>query len=334
MKKPQITATALLLTAALLLSGCSKQNDTSLPDTDSGNSSELSDSSNSSSDNSGDPDNSESSDSTPEPPKPDGEPTFLICPDGTPVYTSEISEIYAGSEFDGNLETLTLEQAERRAEECEGEFNVKCEGFAYGFIPERALNHIDDPELFKDFGDGVIFDFLGDEDKISTDYMRIKVGDKFGTLTVKSAYTLFSNNRWLKEISETPGAYISGGALIFDGEVELTGYIDVWEGNPDYPGSTGIMVFYPDGGSSVKIPAISYEYSEDGRKGHRRTTNTSSYFGDWVCDLGNMYEVDCDTSGLHPGDNFVKVKITADNVNVTTIGQGGVRINLRSIELL
>lgn len=36
MKKPHITTTAILLTAALLLSGCSKQNDTSLPDSDSG----------------------------------------------------------------------------------------------------------------------------------------------------------------------------------------------------------------------------------------------------------------------------------------------------------
>lgn len=43
---------------------------------------------------------------------PKGKPTFLICPDGTPVYTSEISEICARNEFDGNLETLTLEQAE------------------------------------------------------------------------------------------------------------------------------------------------------------------------------------------------------------------------------
>ena len=53
MKKPQITATALLLTAALLLGGCSKQTETSLPDPDSGISSEIPDSNpqNNSSDN-------------------------------------------------------------------------------------------------------------------------------------------------------------------------------------------------------------------------------------------------------------------------------------------
>ena len=330
--KKYIAITALSLSLVLLshLVGCSSGGNssddlsTSAPNSTENNSNSNDPSSNADGSLSG------NSTSTVENIQPDGKPTFLIAPDGTPIYTSEISEIYAGSEFDGNLETLTFEQAERRAEECEGEFNVKCDGLAYGFIPERALNHIDDPELFKDFGDGVIFDFLGDEDKISTDYMRIKVGDKFGTLTVKSAYTIFSDNRWLKEISETPGAYISGGAIIFDGEVELTGYVDVWEDN-GYQGAGGTMVFYPDGDSSVKIPAISYEYSEDGRKGHRRTANTSGYLGDWVCNLGHTYEVDCDTSGLHNGDSFVKVKITADNV---TSGQYGVLLELKSLEVL
>lgn len=256
---------------------------------------------------------------------PKGEPTFLICPDGTPVYTSEISEIYAGSEFDGNLETLTLEQAERRAEECEGEFNVKCEGFAYGFIPERALNHIDDPEMFKDIGEGVNFDFLGEEDDPSKDCMRIKVGDKFGTLTVKSAKTFFKDQWLFKEFSEEPGAYFSSGAVTFDGEVELTGYVDVWE-DTDYQGAGGTMVFYPDGESSVKIPVIL-----EGGISHQRNPMAAGYFGDWYCDLGNMSEVECDLSVLHKGDVFVKVKITAENVSS---GVYGVGLRLKSLEVL
>lgn len=206
---------------------------------------------------------------------------------------------------------------------------MKCEGFAYGFIPERALNRVDDAEMFKDRGNG--FDFLGDEDKFSADYTRIKVGDKFGTLTVKSAYTLFSDDRWLKEFSETPGAYISGGAITFDGKVELTGYVDVWE-DTDYQGAGGTMVFYPDGDSGMKIPVISYTYSEDGRKIHRSELHSSGHFGDWWCSLGNMSEVDCDTSSLHKGDIFVKVKITADNVISDT--DGNVRLELKNLEVL
>ncbi len=271
-----------------------------------------------------------------EPEIPKGEPTFLICPDGTPVYTSEISEVYTGSEWDGNKETITFEQAEQYARACEGEFNVKCEGFSYGFIPERALNCVDDPEMFKEAGNGENFDFVGEEldeygyGKFSTDYIRIKTGDKFGTLTVKSAYTLFSNDRFLKEFSETPGAYISGGAIEFDGEVELTGYVNVWE-DTDYQGAGGTMIFYPDGDSSMKIPIISYEYSMEHIKGHHRGPHSVGYYGDWECSLGNMSEVECDVSGLHKGDVFVKVKITADSV---TSGHGGVRLKLKTLEVL
>lgn len=258
-----------------------------------------------------------------------GEPTFLICPDGTPVYTSDISEVYAGSEFDGNLETLTFEQAEQYARACDGEFTVKCDGFAYGFIPEKALNRTDDPEMFKDTAGGW-FEFTGDEEKTSSDYIRINVGDKFGPLTVKSAYTFFGDDRFLESFSEIPGAYISGGTIEFDGAVELTGYVNVWE-DSDYQGAGGTMVFYPDGGSSTKIPVISYEYSDDDRKVHRSEPNSSGYFGDWWCSLGNMSEVNCDTSGLNKGDVFVKVKITADNV---TSDIYGVRLRLKSLEVL
>lgn len=272
---------------------------------------------------------SEPESSVPEIPK--GEPTFLICPDGTPVYASEISEIYTGSEFDGNYEPLTLEQAERRAVECEGEFTVKCEGCAYGFIPERALNHADDPEMFNARGDEETYKFLGDKDKFSADFTKIKVGDTFGTLTVKSAYSLFGDNRFLEKFSETPGAYIAGGMIVFDGEVELTGYVDVWEDSANYPGAGGLMIFYPDGDSSVKIPVISYIFSEDDGLTHKSEEIAGGYFGDWYCSLGNMSEVGCDTSSLHKGDNFVRVRITAVNV---TSGQYGVRLELKNLEAL
>lgn len=308
--KKYIAITALSISVAVLsiIAGCDPQS--------SSDSSTLSSTTTSTS--------SESSTTTPEIPK--GEPTFLICPDGTPVYTSEISEIYAGSEFYGNLETLALEQAERRAKDCEGEFNIKCEGFAYGFIPQKALNRIDNPELFqKDSVDLQAFHYLGEEDESSDECMRIEVGDKFGPLTVKSVYTLFGDKSFLEEFSQTPGAYISGGAIVFDGEIELTGYVDVWE-DTDYQGAGGTMLFFPDGDSSVKIPVIPRDVLS-----HTRESNSSGYFGDWWCSLGNMSEVRCDTSSLHKGDVFVKVKITAENV---TSGQGGVRLELKSIEVL
>lgn len=179
--------------------------------------------------------------------------------------------------------------------------------------------------MFKDIGDGENYEFLGEEDELSNDCTRIKVGDEFGTLTVKSAQTFFTDKWTFKEFSEEPGAYYNGGAVTFDGEVELTGYVDVWK-DTDYQGAGGTMVFYPDGESSVKIPVI----LESGIS-HRMNAMTTGYFGDWYCDLGNMSEVGCDVSGLHKGDVFVKVKITAENVSS---GVYGVKLRLKSLEVL
>lgn len=324
----RVTKTTALILSALLavsLTGCNseKSEDTDISAPIGESSSSASDASSENGTNSAD--NSESSGSDTKPQKPGGEPTFLTYPDGTPVYTSEISEICAGSEFDGNYETLTLEQAERRAKECEGQFNVDCAGYAYGFIPEKALNRVDDPEMFQDIGGGENYEFLGEEDELSNDCTRIKVGDKFGTLTVKSAQTFFSDKWLLKEFSKEPGAYYNGGEVTFDGEVELTGFVNVWK-DSDYQGAGGTMVFYPDGDSSVKIPVI----LESGLA-HQMRTFSSGCFGDWYCDLGNMSDVKCDVSALHKGDVFKKVKITAKNVSS---GHGGVRLELEHIEVL
>ena len=343
MKKPYIitTATALLLTAALLLSGCSKQNETSLPDSDSGNSSEISDSSNSSSENSGNSDNSESSDSAPEPTKPDGEPTFLTAPDGTPIYTSEISEVYTGSELWDNKEAITFEQVEQMAQSGEGSFTVRCDGFVYGCVPEKALNNIDDPEMFESNDNGRSFKFLGklsdknfSYNRRKADWIRIKVGDKFGELTVKNAYTLYTNNERYAGVPDVPGAHIDDECIEFDGELELEGYISVVAMDAFY-GTGGDLEFYPNGESSTKLPNISPFWDEESNK-YYAVTHFSyyGYFGEWKLDLGNMFDIECDTSGLHPGDSFVKVRVTLDNIRfVPGIGRG-MRASLKSVELL
>lgn len=343
MKKTHITttATALLLTAALLLSGCSKQNDTSLPDSDSGTSTNISDSSTSNDNSSDTADNSESSDSTPEPTKPDGEPTFLTAPDGTTIYTSEISEVYTGSELWDNKEAITFEQAEQMAQSGEGSFTVKCDGFVYGCVPEKALNRIDAPEMFEDRGDGKSFKFLGklsDKnsafDRRQTDWLRIKVGDKFGDLTVKNAYTLYTNNERYAGVPYVPGAHIDDGCIEFEGELELEGYISVVAMDAFY-GTGGDLEFYPNGESSTKLPNISPFWDEESNK-YYAVTHFSyyGYFGEWKLDLGNMFDIDCDTSGLNPGDSFVKARITLDNIRfVPGIGRG-MRAELKSVELL
>lgn len=341
MKKPQITATALLLTAALLLGGCSKPNDTSLPDTDGGNSSELSDSSTSNDNSSNTSDNSENSDSTPEPPKPDGEPTFLTAPDGTPIYTSEISEVYTGSEIWNDKKAITFEQAEQMAQSGEGSFTVRCDGFVYGRVPERALNHIDDPEMFENRDNGKSFKYLGElSDKNSSfnrrkaDWIRIKTGDKFGELTVKNAYTLYTNNGRIEGVPDVPGAHIYDKCIEFEGELELEGYISVVAMDAFY-GTGGDLEFYPNGESSTKLPDISPFWERESNDYYDLThVNYEGYFGEWTLDLGNMFDIECDTSGLHPGDHFVKVRITVDNVRFVPDIISEMKADLKSVELI
>ncbi|MDE7228860.1 MAG: hypothetical protein K2N56_00135, partial [Oscillospiraceae bacterium] len=91
---------SILCTAAFIafLTGCN-DGEKSDPLSDQQISSPVSDGANNSdapggSGSSDNPSGSDNSDNAPEPKKPDGEPTFLTCPDGTPIYTSEISEIY------------------------------------------------------------------------------------------------------------------------------------------------------------------------------------------------------------------------------------------------
>ncbi len=327
-----LCAAALLVNIAAL-TGCKPKEES--PDTpnSSGSSSAITDSS----ENSG-------SSTAPEPPKPDGEPTIFTAPDGTPIYTSEISEIYTGSEEFGNKKTITLAEAEQAAQTGESDFTVKCDGFVFGYIPDRALNRVDDPEMFKDMGDGESFEYLGEvfdvnsfEGKCSTEYKRIKVGDIFGSLTVKNAYTLFTDQYWYEnDFSDVPGAYLSDCFIEFDGEVEMTGYVEVTPEETLY-GSGGDMRFYPDGDSSVILPGLDYFQNEKtGEKCHFSSVSYAGFFGDSWFNIGNMYEVECDTSGLHPGDSFVKVKITLDNIKRDPEKvRGGYNIcDLKSIEVL
>ncbi len=309
-------------------------------DLNSGSSSSSSISSSSSSTTS---ESSTTSSTAPEPEIPDGEPTFLICPDGTPVYTSEISETYRFDEKMGEKDPITLEQAEQFAKEG-SEFSVRCDGFAYGFTSEETLSCIDNPELFKKSDSGRYFEFLGEEfnentfeGKYSTDYTRIKVGDKFGTLTVKSAYTLFSqqaqNRAEGEDFSDVPGVYLSGAEVEFDGETEMTGYVVIEPMDALY-GEGGVMRFIPDNDSSLIIPKFDYFLNKNARcVCHFPHANSSGYCGT-AYNIGNMFEVGCDTSGLHAGDFFVRVKVVLGDIKCTFGDLNRCDAELKSIEVL
>lgn len=195
---------------------------------------------------------------------------------------------------------------------------------------------MDDPEMFE--GSGGKFKFLGEMSNKKSGYNRrlidltcFKVGDKFKGLTVKRAYTLFTND---EESNGFSGVHVSDGYIEFNGEIELEGYINVTPMETFY-GTGGDMEFLPNGESSTKLPDSSSGWDQESNKYYAFTNvDYCGYFGDWKLDLGNMYKIDCDTSGLQPGDSFVKVKVMLDNIKYVPGFMGGWKLDLKSIEVL
>lgn len=273
-----------------------------------------------------------------EPQTPSGEPTFLLCPDGVPLYTSEITEIYSGSDknpatFDEAEQGIRSVKYEHGSLTCEEQFTIKCDGFTYGYIPMPALNRVDNPDMFEE--DGSSFRYLGATDKsgelISTDFIRIKNGDKFGTLTVKNAYIIFGTNDHLFDGDpEAPGACVIGKGLEFDGEVELEGYICVTPADTLY-GTGGDMKFYPNAESSVKIPIPggSWRFEYD-KYCHITYPSWTGWIGDEWFDVGNIHDTEFDVSGVSDGDQFVKAKITLENIRCSDY----LDFDLKNLELL
>lgn len=245
-----------------------------------------------------------------------GEPTFLLCPDGTPVYTSEITEIFTGSDETGDKREITLEEAERLARGG-GDFTVICSGFVYGYLPDKAFNRIDDPDLFKDYGDGVTFNYIGEEIPPSTEFIRFENGGKIGSLTVKNAVTYFGNangNTELRDFSDKPGNFLQGGSVEFDGEVELSGYVSVRQLDAMY-GTGGGVIFYPDGKSCFKLPVVGgYWYSDPGAYAHGTYTPFEGFCGSIVPEFGSIEELTIDTGSLKPGDSFVRAAVKIGNI--------------------
>lgn len=257
-----------------------------------------------------------------------GEPTFLICPDGTPVYTSEITAIFTGSDGAGDRRDIDLEEAEKLAKEG-GDFTVVCTGFVYAYIPENAFNRVDDPELFRVRDDVIVLDGAGDFDCFgyagaeippSAKFIRLDRGERFGGLTVKNAVTYFKSacvdtNPNARDNSDQPGGiFLCGGSVEFDGEPELSGYVSVSPYSEFY-GTGGKISFYPDHKSCSKLPvADGYWDGEAGGFVHSPYETVEGYYGDLILDLGSIFEITVDMGVLKPGDFMVKATVTIKDI--------------------
>lgn len=267
-----------------------------------------------------DTNSSQTSQSKPEssvPEIPKGEPTFLTCPDGTVIYTSQITK-YQGSarNEDGSHEQFPLDTFNMETFTDVSGREVVCDGFAYGFIPRFTINVSEAPEKFTEIA-GVQM-YSGEELPPSSEYFKIKTGDKFGSLTVKSAQSVFSNSKayfMSDEAKKIPGVYLTGATIEYEGEIEMTGCIQVME--TEGYSSTGDLWFYPDGNSVSKLPVIQYNFDKDMGLYHYALSHFGAYGELNEITLGNMFDYDIDFDGLEPGDDFVRVKITIKNPVVT-----------------
>lgn len=301
----------ILCTAALLssLTGC---NSAEKPDTsgDSQLSSPVSDSNDSidNSDGSGSseiPGGSDNSDNVPEKPKPDGEPTFLIGPDGEPIYTSEITKITARDPE--TYERVSVDTLDRSTFE-----TVVCDGFTYVYMPRFSVNCLEDPELFEDieFQGRHYYNYIGGELDDNVEFSRAYPGDKFGDLTLKSARIVFTN-------SDEFGVVAAGGNMEFEGEIELTGYVTVtkYDETELYPVKGGEIEFYPDNASAMKLPVMGWAHDK-GNKTIRYDSieNVCGLYGDGgSIRLGNLSDIECD---LQEGDEYVRVKVRIRHVQI------------------
>lgn len=315
--------TAIICTIAMLaaLTGCdNKETSGSVPENpESSTGNSASDSTN---DGTGNSESSDSSDSTPESSAseesaPKGEPTFLTCVDGTVIYTSDITVLRG---YNADYELVELPIGEFDEENFINEaYSVICDGFAYAFTSKDAFNPVQNPDLFQvkeHFEELGLKEYAGEEIAPSTEYYRVKPGDKFGELTVKSAETMFYANYSNYEGKGINGAYMYGGTIEFDGELELTGFVRVSEENEGYD-EGGEIRFVPDNECVDRIPLIKYEVNEDSAEvQHSPMGNwdSNAYSDINMFSLGNIHDYDIDLDGLEVGERFTHVKITIGDI--------------------
>lgn len=280
----------------------------------------------------------------PEAKAPEGEPTFLTAPDGTPIYTSEITKYQSSSEFQGTHEQFPLDRFNEetfKSREILCDYpEVVCEGFAYVFIPRVNISCYDSPENFAERGGIMIYN--GEDYPKGNDYFRLNVGDRFGGLTVKKASTAFSyanasyvENTYSGDLDGIPGIYLSDAEIQFEGTEEMTGYLEIRE-DEGYS-TSGDMHFYPDSESAAKLPNAYYTFDhEDPEYGvFYEAYQSSDGYGD-LCDvfLGNMNDcASIDFSGLQPGDN-AHVRLTIKDPRIFYGSAFGELADIEVLEML
>ncbi len=221
--------------------------------------------------------------------------TFLKGLDGKPI---EVSEITSLADKDYKPTSVLDENNFGKAE---------CNGFAYAFEPAIFYEKSEHPELF----DNDVY--IGKDAEKSLEFIRVSTGDKFGSLTVKSARSVFST----ANTDPGEGYYYEGSEIEFDGEITLTGWLSIPSVNEKYPNVILDMSFDCD--DEKKLP-LSVNFVCDPEYGgyyHIPDSRWEIYTDIPEISLGKYHDYDdIDFHGLKEGDGWVKAEITITDVKM------------------
>ena len=193
-----------------------------------------------------------------------------------------------------------------------------CNGFVYLAEPTGInYNSIDNADSFNSEDNS----FEGSPEESPAQYKRYKVGDEICGLTVKEAYTFFSNKEFPDPFD---GQYFSGCTVSFEGEKKLTGYIIILSEDLYGIGGTGDVIFIPDDDSQT-LPVMNYN-AADAEKGiysnilsFAVTVGSFSYKNEYrSISCGN---IDSYESSWFLGEEHnkpIKVSVTLDEIGISS----------------
>lgn len=243
--------------------------------------------------------------------EPDPRETFIIGVMGEKILTTEISAVFSNNGAELTPAELTRETFSA----------VLCDGFAYLAEPSGlARNSVDNADVY----DANTLQFSDVTPELVSDFKRVNVGESIGGLTLKEAQVNFASGA---EMGLPDVAFVYGSAM-FEGELTMTGYISR-AAEDSYNFMTGDLMFVPSNGEST-LPVMSYTYDSQLGYCHAPQYVSSGSGFTWYNEfgyiyLGNAADTTADISMIPDDGSFVKVRVTFDNLIMSSgIDRGNV----------
>lgn len=201
---------------------------------------------------------------------------------------------------------------------------ITCEGFAYlSEHPSTLLNSVDHADRYNP----ETIEFADVPSYTDTEYKRYYVGDKLGSLTLKSAKTTFSREGFNDKSGPLTSEQIKAEGIpfaamlkrcdaSFEGSLTMTGYIRV---NVDeYGVEDGDVLFAP--GEDCPLPVINF-YAERERDRivtplWTQETHDFAYVSEYpMIRLGNIYR-NADVGDIPADGTSTKVTVTVTDISM------------------